>query len=164
MTPREYALKLPPDVLMHPMPFPSRLDYAEKIIKEAQSEVRIATMEEVTKLRLINICLKSKIICYKMAIAALQGALAAAWKVKKIKPLCRKPKIAISAEELINAAKHADWFQVVSNTGPPCFHFERERQRFCLRAERWMGHHVNKPDHKFVPLDCLLVSMITGVL
>jgi len=38
MTPREYALRLPPDVLMHPMPFPSRLDYAEKIIKEAQRE------------------------------------------------------------------------------------------------------------------------------
>jgi hypothetical protein len=38
MTAREYAIKLPPDVLMHPMPFPSRLDYAEKIIKEAQAE------------------------------------------------------------------------------------------------------------------------------
>lgn len=29
------AIKLPPDVLMHPMPFPDRLDYAEKIIQEA---------------------------------------------------------------------------------------------------------------------------------
>jgi hypothetical protein len=38
MTPREYAVKLPPDVLEHPMPFPVRLDYAEKIIKEAQIE------------------------------------------------------------------------------------------------------------------------------
>lgn len=30
--------KLPPDVLQHPMPFPDRLDYAEKIVQEAIDE------------------------------------------------------------------------------------------------------------------------------
>lgn len=29
------AAKLPPETLTHPMPFPDRLDYAEKIIQEA---------------------------------------------------------------------------------------------------------------------------------
>lgn len=32
---KDAAAKLPPDVLMHPMPFPDRLDYAEKIVQEA---------------------------------------------------------------------------------------------------------------------------------
>lgn len=32
---KQAAIKLPPDVLMHPIPFPDRLDYAEKIIQEA---------------------------------------------------------------------------------------------------------------------------------
>lgn len=31
---KRIAKMLPPDILMHPMPFPDRLDYAEKIIQE----------------------------------------------------------------------------------------------------------------------------------
>lgn len=34
-TATELAVALPPDVLMHPMPFPDRLDYAAKMIQHA---------------------------------------------------------------------------------------------------------------------------------
>lgn len=34
-TATELAAKLPPDVLMHPLPFPDRLDYAAKLIQLA---------------------------------------------------------------------------------------------------------------------------------
>lgn len=34
-TASELAAALPPDVLMHPMPFPDRLDYAAKMIQHA---------------------------------------------------------------------------------------------------------------------------------
>jgi hypothetical protein len=47
--------------------------------------------------------------------------------------------------ELLIAANNADWQQVVLNGGPPCFHFDKERQRFCLAAERWPGHGVYHP-------------------
>ena len=49
-----------------------------------------------------------------------------------------------------DALQNIDWVQVVLNGGPPCFHLE-EDGRFCLRAERWSGHHVHKV-HKFVSL------------
>lgn len=54
---------------------------------------------------------------------------------------------------LCEAAKIADWQQVVLNGGPPCFHVEHGR--FCLRAERWDGHGVM---HAYVPLDAALRS------
>lgn len=59
-------------------------------------------------------------------------------------------------KQLIEAASHADWQQVVLNGGPPCFHYEGDRKRFCLRAERWVGHG---PDHAFVPLEQLLAQV-----
>ena len=40
------ANKLPPDVLQHPMPFPSRLEYAERIIQEALDECADLFREE----------------------------------------------------------------------------------------------------------------------
>ena len=48
------------------------------------------------------------------------------------------------------ALQNIDWVQVVLNGGPPCFHLE-EDGRFCLRAEKWSGHHVHHV-HKFVSL------------
>jgi hypothetical protein len=54
---------------------------------------------------------------------------------------------------LVAAAEQADWQQVVLNGGPPCFHYESDRERFCLRAKRWAGHNV---DHHFVSLAGLL--------
>lgn len=61
---------------------------------------------------------------------------------------------------LLNAAKDADWLQVVYNGGPPCFHLEDAR--FCLRALRWDGHKNiagSKAIHKFVSLEDLLRSI-----
>jgi hypothetical protein len=58
------------------------------------------------------------------------------------------------------AATRADWQQVVLNGGPPCFHYESERERFCLSAERWRGHGVF---HEFVPLDSLLRAAAEAV-
>lgn len=63
----------------------------------------------------------------------------------------------MTKQQLVEAAKHVDWVQVVYNKGPPCFHLEPERGRFCLRAQRWDGHST---DHVFVPLDELL-SQVT---
>ncbi len=60
---------------------------------------------------------------------------------------------------LFQAAKDADWMQVVYNQGPPCFHLEDGR--FCLRAERWDGHKTfgdSGPVHDFVSLENLLRS------
>jgi hypothetical protein len=55
----------------------------------------------------------------------------------------------------VEAARLADWGQVASNGGPPCFHLEGGR--FCLRAERWDGHG---PVHVFISLaDLLLTSL-----
>ncbi len=47
------------------------------------------------------------------------------------------------------ALTNIDWGQVVSNGGPPCFHLEDDG-RFCLRAERWIGHE--EVFHQFVSL------------
>ncbi len=58
---------------------------------------------------------------------------------------------------LLKAAQNADWQQVVLNGGPPCFHFESERGKFCLRAERWPGH--GKAHHAFVSLADLLAAL-----
>lgn len=63
-------------------------------------------------------------------------------------------------KDLLRAAAAADWQQVVLNGGPPCFH--REGQRFCLRAQRWPGHHVgggDVPSHVFVPLHTLIAEI-----
>lgn len=64
--------------------------------------------------------------------------------------------------EILMAANVADWGQVVANGGPPCFHVETGR--FCLRAERWMGHGEdtagNTFDHKFVSLYGLLEPLV----
>jgi hypothetical protein len=57
----------------------------------------------------------------------------------------------VSLRAQIEAAKHADWQQVVLNGGPPCFCLLDGR--FCLRAERWDGHRDGDwPYHKFVSL------------
>lgn len=61
-------------------------------------------------------------------------------------------------KKLYDAAKQADWWQVVCNEGPPCFHLETDalgNTKFCLRAERWQGHGV-KDFHNYVPLHELL--------
>jgi len=42
--------------------------------------------------------------------------------------------------EVLAAANNADWQQVLLNGGPPCFHFDAERGKFCLAAQRWAGH------------------------
>jgi hypothetical protein len=64
--------------------------------------------------------------------------------------------------ELLTAAVHMDWQQVVMNGGPPCFHLEREGEyvRFCGRAERWEGHRKSQfsDDHEFVSLHDLLIE------
>lgn len=66
-------------------------------------------------------------------------------------------------EKLIEAAAHADWAQVILNGGPPCFMLERHGRhenvpRFCLRAERWLGHTDKDewPEHRFISLRDLL--------
>ena len=63
-----------------------------------------------------------------------------------------------ASQELIHAAESADWGQVVANGGPPCFHIED--RRFCLRAERWIGHGKSKQyfsyAHDFVPLKSIV--------
>ena len=62
--------------------------------------------------------------------------------------------------ELLNAAKGADWMQVIYHQGIPCFHLEDGR--FCLRAERWDGHKTiggSDSIHKFVSLENLLDSV-----
>ena len=58
------------------------------------------------------------------------------------------------SSESMEAAREADWQQVVLNGGPPCFHME-EHGRFCLRAERWGGHDTGH-FHNFVSLAALL--------
>ena len=55
---------------------------------------------------------------------------------------------------LFQAAKDADWMQVVLNQGPPCFHLEDGR--FCLRAQRWHDEIAEKVCHKYVSLEALL--------
>jgi len=61
-------------------------------------------------------------------------------------------------KELLHAAEHADWGQVVANGGPPCFHI-CEDGLFCLRAKRWEGHKsTGYLVHKFVSLAQLLAA------
>lgn len=62
---------------------------------------------------------------------------------------------------IVEAAKNADWVQVVLNGGPPCFHLEEDRSRFCLRAERWDGHGA--ADHPFVSLADLFSADATAL-
>ncbi len=61
--------------------------------------------------------------------------------------------------KLIQAALVADWTQVILNGGPPCFHLEKDEEKFCLRAQRWAGHG-NESFHKFVSLAELLAAQI----
>ena len=42
---RKAALAVPPDVMMHPMPLPTRLDYAEKQIRQIISPILTAALE-----------------------------------------------------------------------------------------------------------------------
>lgn len=58
---------------------------------------------------------------------------------------------------MFQAAKDADWMQVVLNQGPPCFHLEDGR--FCLRAQRWHDEIAEKVCHKYVSLEALLRSV-----
>jgi hypothetical protein len=60
--------------------------------------------------------------------------------------------------ELDRACYAADWTQVALNGGPPCFFFEADRHRFCLRAQRYAGHtdHDQFPEHRFISLAALL--------
>lgn len=64
----------------------------------------------------------------------------------------------------IHAAKYADWQQVAFNGGPPCFHVDADARRFCLRAERWQGHGIDRwrHDHAFVSLADLLAASSGG--
>lgn len=64
----------------------------------------------------------------------------------------------MTKEHMVEAARNADWQQVVLNGGPPCFHLDPKLGRFCLRALRWAGHSTEHAftDHIFVGLDELL--------
>lgn len=67
--------------------------------------------------------------------------------------MARKTKNpAIAALE--KAGDMADWTQVALNHayGSPCFQFETERERFCLRAASWHGEGT----HDFVSLGTLI--------
>lgn len=55
------------------------------------------------------------------------------------------------SDPVIEAARRADWLQVVLNGGPPCFHLTGDG-RFCLAAERWAGHGVDHPFHSLADL------------
>lgn len=61
------------------------------------------------------------------------------------------------------ACERPDWEQVFANGGPPCFHID-EDGRFCLRAERWGGHHhpSNPSIHPFVSLFDLVTASSWG--
>lgn len=56
-------------------------------------------------------------------------------------------------DKLLQAARAADWQQVVFNGGQPCFHLSEYDGLFCLRAKHWAGHGGN---HKFVSFEELL--------
>jgi len=57
----------------------------------------------------------------------------------------------MTLDDFIKAATVMDWYQLVLNGGPPCFHIENKR--FCGRAKRWAGHESM---HIFVSLDNLV--------
>ncbi len=82
------------------------------------------------------------------------------------KTTTKKPRAIVTGTDLMEAAKNADWQQVVMNGGPPCFHYEKDRKRFCLRAQRWDGHYSwrnNPAIHKYVPLEQQLENMWGGI-
>jgi hypothetical protein len=56
-------------------------------------------------------------------------------------------------QKYVDAAENFDWMQVQLNGGPPCFHYDDHRQRFCGRAHRWAGHLSM---HEFVSLPMLI--------
>jgi hypothetical protein len=58
--------------------------------------------------------------------------------------------------ELIKAAEHMDWMQIVLNHqyGPPCFYLGDDGGRFCGRAKTWFGHDGDP--HDFVSFEDLL--------
>jgi hypothetical protein len=60
-------------------------------------------------------------------------------------------KIAGNPGGLAKALSHIDWQQVILNGGPPCFFVENGK--FCLRAERWVGHPTH---HGYVSLKDLV--------
>jgi hypothetical protein len=66
----------------------------------------------------------------------------------------------LKLKDFIEAARFADWDQVVANGGPPCFHLQ-ENGRFCLRTPSWQGHgipvfHDESVYHAYVSLIDLL--------
>lgn len=66
---------------------------------------------------------------------------------------------------LLAAARNADWVQVAMNQGPPCFHLEDDGY-FCLRAERWGGHHSHNgsiPCHEYISLENQLQTITEPV-
>lgn len=65
------------------------------------------------------------------------------------------------SKQLFIAAQNADWMQVVLNRGPPCFHFEADRERFCLRNQEWHDH--KSTPHPYKPLATLLAEVGGGV-
>lgn len=71
------------------------------------------------------------------------------------------PEIRPASDEEI-AARAVDWQQVVLNGGPPCFAVEHG-PRFCLRAERWMGHKQGfVGTHSFISLETLLATLLAA--
>ena len=68
-----------------------------------------------------------------------------------------------SLKKLQEAAQNADWVQVSLNCsyGPPCFHFEPERGRFCLRAKGWHDKTATEMFHAFLPLEQLIDNVAT---
>ncbi len=82
------------------------------------------------------------------------------WMIDSLRALTAP--IPEDVKRVVEAAKQADWLQVVYNQGPPCFHFEPDRERFCLRAERWDGHRDPR-FHEFASLADLLSSTLRWV-
>ena len=64
--------------------------------------------------------------------------------------------------EILTAARHIDWQQVVFHQGAPCFQIEihGEHPRFCGRAERWGGHDGSA--HNYISLATLLDMLTNG--
>lgn len=62
------------------------------------------------------------------------------------------------SDPLLTAAEQMDWQQVVLNGGPPCFHLQSDR--FCGRAQRWVGHDGM---HRFVSFADLLRTALADM-
>lgn len=96
-------------------------------------------------------------IARMVRVAYLRGVrrgAAAAWSARQ--PITTRDVVPPSNGNPVEAAKRADWQQVVLNGGPPCFHLEAYGT-FCLRAERWH----NEDTHEFRPLHRLLAELQT---